>query len=1249
MNTPSTHAPGAGSTAPQRPDLLVPAELAALGGLELVARQVVEGFIAGLHRSPHRGFSVEFAEHRMYQPGDDLRYIDWRMYGRSDRYYIKQFEEETNLRAYLLVDVSASMAWTLRRGHAAAQAVVRQAAGSVPGAAAGRQGDAVGLLAFDAALRAHVAPRGGRRHWHELLRELAPLAGAGRTDAGTALRDLAGRLRRRGLVVLISDLLVDTEATRLALRFLRHRGHEVLVLHLLDPGERELPARGRCPLRRPGVGDELPVSAADMRREYRAAVEHAIDEWRSELAATAATTCSLAPTSRWPMRCARTFTSGHGWADGAAESDPARTWRRRLPCRCCSTCCSGSTGPARRVPRPALPAPRREGVRPAHPRAAALPHAAAHGSRAAHRTGRGPAVPAGRWRRPLAHRRRHRAGQQHEHRRRRGRCTRAGRVAGPGPVHARWRGARRPFWLLRAGEPGEPALAGDAAPGPRCACAKRCRPQRPPTCRLHWRMRAPCSGPVPAAAPPRSTCSPTCRPRAFAAPLPADGAAPPVIVWHPGTAPPPNRAVADVSIGGGLPPAAGERSTVAATITGAGTEPVAVRLVLDGALAAAAEAVPGTSAVLALPALPGGIVTGRVEIDADALPLDDVRHFAVRVLPTPVVALHGDAPFVADALDVLAAAGRVRRGSPGAADIAIHAGGAGLEPGAAAPVLVVLPPATPEELPATNRRLAAAGIGWRFGPPMAGEARFAEPVADPLLRGLPGTRIRTAYPLVHEAPAADSVLLRLADGSPWAVRGERRTGGMFVLLASPLSPEASTIPVSAAMLPLTDRMTGSWATARHDPTDFAPGTAVVLPPRTDAVAAPDGTREPARAGLEYRLGDRPGTWLALAGDSILAAYSVNAPAAASDLDASTGAASSNACQAGRCTPRPMPLHGSATSFANGWVARYGARCSWRCCCCCSSNPSPPPPAAAPRRQAPRRQAPRRQAPRRRAPRRQAPRRRAPRRQAPRRRAPRRLPPRRPGPGRNPRPDTRIWLMHPYLLDAMRRQPAFASVLRELPPPGGRLCIDNLAGSTPSLLVAALARESPNRVWVVVAPSPPQAEAVDADLQALLEPATRRSSRSARRCRTRRPSTTSRSRPARGNAGGAGAGRARVLVTTARALQELADIPAGLAELRLTLAVGDVTFRLDDLAQQLDGMGFERTALVEAVGEYAVRGGIIDLFGFGAPEPVRIELWGDEIASIRQFDILDQRSTGELKAWTSCRWIWRERTGSGTGT
>ena len=267
----------------QRADLLKPHELAALGGLEFVARQVVEGFIAGLHRSPHRGFSVEFAEHRMYQPGDDLRYIDWRMFGRSDRYYIKQFEEETNLRSYLLLDVSASMEWTSVPGALPTKLwYAKQLAASLSLMLA-RQGDAVGLLAFDEVLRTHVAPKGGRRHWHELMRTLVPLAASGRTDPGTALRDLAGRLRRRGLVILVSDLLVDAEATRLALRFLRHRGHEVLVFHIMDPGERELPAVGEARFVDPETDAELPVSAADMRTEYREAVEHALAEWRREL------------------------------------------------------------------------------------------------------------------------------------------------------------------------------------------------------------------------------------------------------------------------------------------------------------------------------------------------------------------------------------------------------------------------------------------------------------------------------------------------------------------------------------------------------------------------------------------------------------------------------------------------------------------------------------------------------------------------------------------------------------------------------------------------------------------------------------------------------------------------------------------------------------------------------------------------------------------------------------------------------
>jgi uncharacterized protein (DUF58 family) len=269
---------------PERADLLTPEQLTELGGLELVARRVVEGFIAGLHRSPHRGFSVEFAEHRAYQPGDDLRFVDWRMYGRSDRYYVKQFEEETNLRAYLVVDASASMGWTSRPGDLPTKLwYAKQLAASLALLLL-RQGDAVGFVAFDQRIRARNEPRARPSQWHTLLASLQGLDAGRETEASGALREVAARLRRRGLVVLLSDLLVDPEPTRTALRFLRHRGHEVLVFHIMDPGERELPPVRDARFVDPETGDELPISVADLRSEYRTAVAEAVEEWRATLA-----------------------------------------------------------------------------------------------------------------------------------------------------------------------------------------------------------------------------------------------------------------------------------------------------------------------------------------------------------------------------------------------------------------------------------------------------------------------------------------------------------------------------------------------------------------------------------------------------------------------------------------------------------------------------------------------------------------------------------------------------------------------------------------------------------------------------------------------------------------------------------------------------------------------------------------------------------------------------------------------------
>jgi uncharacterized protein (DUF58 family) len=277
------HRPVAGPDG-DRADLLSPQHLASLGGLELVATRVVEGLYSGLHRSPHRGFSVEFAEHRMYQPGDDLRFVDWRMVGRSDRYYVKQFEQETSLRATILLDLSRSMDWSSDPALPTKLWYARQLAAALALVLV-RQGDAVGLTAFDDEVRHRLDPAGGDRHWRTLARALESLAPGMGTDLATPLTEVAARMRGRGLAVLISDLLVDPDDAHLSLRMLRHQGHEVLVFHLLDPGERDLPPVSGARFVDPETGEELATSVPELRAEYRRAVERALDDWRRILGA----------------------------------------------------------------------------------------------------------------------------------------------------------------------------------------------------------------------------------------------------------------------------------------------------------------------------------------------------------------------------------------------------------------------------------------------------------------------------------------------------------------------------------------------------------------------------------------------------------------------------------------------------------------------------------------------------------------------------------------------------------------------------------------------------------------------------------------------------------------------------------------------------------------------------------------------------------------------------------------------------
>ncbi|MGH7340921.1 MAG: DUF58 domain-containing protein, partial [Candidatus Rokuibacteriota bacterium] len=219
---------------PDRPRLLDPHFVSKLTRLDLTARLVVEGFLTGLHRSPYHGFSVEFAEHRQYMPGDPLRHLDWKVLAKSDRKYVKQYEEETNLRAMLLVDTSASM------GYASAGVTkldyTRQLAAALAYLML-RQNDAVGMFAFASGLGEQIPPRSTMGHIRPLLHLLDRLTPAGGTDFTASLHSLAERMTRRGLVILLSDLLDQPERIAQAIHHFRHRKHEVLVFHVLDPQE----------------------------------------------------------------------------------------------------------------------------------------------------------------------------------------------------------------------------------------------------------------------------------------------------------------------------------------------------------------------------------------------------------------------------------------------------------------------------------------------------------------------------------------------------------------------------------------------------------------------------------------------------------------------------------------------------------------------------------------------------------------------------------------------------------------------------------------------------------------------------------------------------------------------------------------------------------------------------------------------------------------------------------------------------
>lgn len=244
---------------------LQPQTIARLARMDLRARLVVEGFIAGLHKSPYKGFSVEFAEHRAYQPGDELRHIDWRVFGRRDKFYVKEFEEETNLSCHILLDCSASMG-------APGEEPDKLAYGSYLAASLAylliRQQDSVGLVTFDTRIRQRIPPRGQPQHLHQILACLDAVRPGGRTDLADIFHDLAATMKRRSLIVVISDLWDEPGRVWPGLHHFRHKKHEVILFHLMSRREAEFPFRGPTLFVDQETGERVRLDPASFRQAY---------------------------------------------------------------------------------------------------------------------------------------------------------------------------------------------------------------------------------------------------------------------------------------------------------------------------------------------------------------------------------------------------------------------------------------------------------------------------------------------------------------------------------------------------------------------------------------------------------------------------------------------------------------------------------------------------------------------------------------------------------------------------------------------------------------------------------------------------------------------------------------------------------------------------------------------------------------------------------------------------------------------
>jgi uncharacterized protein (DUF58 family) len=245
-----------------------PTSLSKYGHLTLVARNLVEGFLTGMHKSPYKGFSVEFAEHRQYYPGDEIRHIDWRAYGKTDRYYIKEYEEETNLKAQILFDASGSMGY--KGKHPSKFQYAQYIVASLSYLML-HQRDAVGLSLHDTRVRTYIKPRANSKHLLYLLNTLQQAQPEGETALAPLWHQVADQLKQRGLVIILSDCFEQVPALLRALQHFRHKRHEVLLFHILAPEEIEFPFKKWTQFRNLEVANhKLLVDPNRLRKEYLA-------------------------------------------------------------------------------------------------------------------------------------------------------------------------------------------------------------------------------------------------------------------------------------------------------------------------------------------------------------------------------------------------------------------------------------------------------------------------------------------------------------------------------------------------------------------------------------------------------------------------------------------------------------------------------------------------------------------------------------------------------------------------------------------------------------------------------------------------------------------------------------------------------------------------------------------------------------------------------------------------------------------